>query len=280
MSHIKVSALCSDFKPYAKSYTYNLGGPRLKKILLEAKANDVFINIDAEHYHYRDIVFYIYKRVLLETVDLKNFAATGIVLQAYLRDSYPHLQEIINLAKERKIIMPVRLVKGAYWDAETIEADAHGHEAPQFLNKEETDINFRQMAEEMLKTSSCIQLCLASHNFADHCYVEVLRKKIYPNSPIIEHQCLHMTYEALSTGLAEMEFPVRNYMPVGSLLVGMAYLVRRIMENSSQVGILTIMRSHKNLKKIQQPEKIYQKNIRLDELKKDISRSSMTGDYY
>ncbi len=277
---IKVSALCSDFKPYAKTYTYNLVAPRLKKILLEAKENDVFINIDAEHYHYRDIVFYIYRRVLLETEDLKNFAATGIVLQAYLRDSYPHLQEIINLAKERKIIMPVRLVKGAYWDAETIEADAHGHEAPQFLNKEETDINFRQMAEEMLKASSGIQLGLASHNFADHCYVEVLRKKIYPNSPIIEHQCLHMTYEALSTALAQMGFSVRNYMPVGSLLVGMAYLVRRIMENSSQVGILTIMRSHKNLKKIQQPEKIHQKNIRLDELKKDLSRASLSGDYF
>lgn len=276
---IKVSALCSDFKPYAKTYTYNLVAPRLKKILLEAKANDVFINIDAEHIHFRDIVFYIYKRVLLETEELKDFSATGIVLQAYLRDSYNHLLQIIGLAKERKLLMPVRLVKGAYWDAETIEADAHGHEAPQFLNKEETDINFRQMAEEILKTPS-LQLCLASHNFADHCYVEALRKKIYPHSPIIEHQCLHMTYEALSTALALMGYPVRNYMPVGSLLVGMAYLVRRIMENSSQVGILTIMRSHKNLKKIQLPEKIHRKNKNLDELKKDLSRASLSGDFF
>jgi RHH-type transcriptional regulator, proline utilization regulon repressor / proline dehydrogenase / delta 1-pyrroline-5-carboxylate dehydrogenase len=276
---IKVSALCSDFKPHAKSYTYDLVAPRLKKILLEAKAHDVFINIDAEHIHYRDIVFYVYRRVLLETDELKNFSATGIVLQAYLRDSYPHFLEILDLAKERKILMPVRLVKGAYWDAETIEANAIGHEAPQFLNKEETDINFRQMAEEILKVPSHLQLCLASHNFADHCYAETLRKKLYSNAPVIEHQCLHMTYEALSTALAEMGYPVRNYVPVGSLLVGMAYLVRRIMENSSQVGILTIMRSHKNLKKIQTPEKILKKNKGLDELKKDISRSSMTGDF-
>ncbi len=277
---IKVSALCSDFKPHAREYTYTLVAPRLRKILLEAKAHEVFINIDAEHIHYRDIVFYIYKRVLIETKELHDFKATGIVIQAYLRDSFNHLLEIRGLAKERGILMPVRLVKGAYWDAETIEAEAHGHEAPQFLNKEETDINFRQMAEEILKAQEQLQLCLASHNYADHCYVETLRTHFYPQAPIIEHQCLHMTYEALSTALAESGYPVRNYVPVGSLLVGMAYLVRRIMENSSQVGILTIMRSHKDLKKIKTPEKILRKNKNLDDLEKDISRSSMAGEFF
>lgn len=242
---IKVSALCSDFKPEAFDYTYGLVAPRLRNILLEAKSHEVFINIDAEHYHYRDIVFEIYSKLLLETSELKDYQQTGIVIQAYLRDASLHLEEIVSLAKTRGMTMPVRLVKGAYWDAETVEARAHGHLAPEFLNKEETDIHFRQLIVKIFESSPHLQLGLASHNFSDHCFAEALRSEHYPNLPEIEHQCLHMTYEALSTALAKMGWAVRNYVPVGSLLVGMAYLVRRIMENSSQVGVLTIMRSHK-----------------------------------
>ncbi len=242
---IKVSALCSDFKPEALEYSYSLVAPRLKNILLEAKKHEVFINIDAEHYHYRDIVFEIYSKLLLETPELADYQQTGIVIQAYLRDASTHLLDIVELAKKRGHTMPVRLVKGAYWDAETVEARAHGHLAPEFLNKEETDIHFRQLVVKIFENSPHLQLGLASHNFSDHCFAEALRSAHFPQLPEIEHQCLHMTYEALSTALAKMGWAVRNYVPVGSLLVGMAYLVRRIMENSSQVGVLTIMRSHK-----------------------------------
>lgn len=277
---IKVSALCSDFKPEAFDYTYKLVAPRLKEILLVARQNQVFINIDAEHYHYRDVVFKIYKKVLLETKDLHNYAATGIVVQAYLRDGYKHLAEVVELAKERGLTMPIRLVKGAYWDAETVEADAHSFNAPEFLNKEETDLHFRQLVVQTMEAHPHIQLCLASHNFSDHCFAEVLRSKYYKQIPIIEHQCLHMTYEALSTAMAQMGWVVRNYVPIGSLLVGMAYLVRRIMENSSQVGVLTIMRSHKKVKKIQSPMEIHQDKITEGTLTRDKSQQSLTKDYF
>lgn len=242
---IKVSALCHNFVPQDFDYTYAEVKERLVKILLAAKEEQVFINIDAEHYHYRDIIFRIYAKVLLETPELKDYADTGIVVQAYLRDGIAHLQEVIELAKKRDLCMPIRLVKGAYWDAETIEADAHNFRAPQFLNKSETDVHFRQLIEVSLQNAKHIQLAVASHNISDHCFAEALREECYPAAPVIEHQCLHMTYEALSVGLSKMNWPTRNYIPVGNLLVGMAYLVRRIMENSSQVGVLTIMRSHK-----------------------------------
>jgi RHH-type proline utilization regulon transcriptional repressor/proline dehydrogenase/delta 1-pyrroline-5-carboxylate dehydrogenase len=242
---IKVTALCHNFKSQDFDYIYDQIAPRLKKILLAAKEEEVFINIDAEHYHVRDQVFEIYKKVLLETPELKDYADTGIVVQAYLRDAYEHFLQVVELAKLRGLRMPIRLVKGAYWDAETIEADAHNYEAPQFLNKEETDIFFRQLVHESLKEGKYIQLALASHNIQDHCFAEILRASYFKDSPEIEHQCLHMTYEALSVGLSKMNWATRNYIPIGDLLIGMAYLVRRIMENSSQVGILTIMRSHK-----------------------------------
>tara|TARA_Y100000768_G_C23991363_1_gene693744 strand:- start:5317 stop:9390 length:4074 start_codon:yes stop_codon:yes gene_type:complete len=242
---IKVSALAHDFKPQDFSYTYDQVAPRLIKILSTAKKEQVFINIDAEHYHFRDIVFEVYKKVLLETEEFFDYEQTGIVVQAYLRDGIDHLYDVIELGRKRGIRMPIRLVKGAYWDAETIEADAHNFNAPQFLNKEETDLHFRQLIFKSLEASDAIILAIASHNIQDHCFSEAMREKMFPEAPVIEHQCLHMTYEALSIGLSKMNWPSRNYIPVGDLLVGMAYLVRRIMENSSQVGVLTIMRSHK-----------------------------------
>ncbi len=242
---IKVSALASDFVPEDFEYTYRQVGPRLKRILMTAKENEVFINVDAEHYHYRDIVWEIYKKTLSEDEELYKWEDTGIVIQAYLKNAFEHFKEIQFFSQQRKILMPVRLVKGAYWDAETVEAEAHSDSPPQFINKVETDIHFRQLIYEILK-EPFLQLCLASHNLSDHCFAQALREEQIPAAHPIEHQCLHMTYEALSTGLAKLGFTVRNYVPVGDLLVGMAYLVRRIMENSSQVGILAMMRSHRD----------------------------------
>lgn len=266
---VKVSALCCDFNPAAFDYTYERVAPRLKEILSVAKEEQVFINVDAEHIHYRDLVFEIYRKVLLETPELRQYADTGIVVQAYLQDSYEHFLKILELAKERGVRMPVRLVKGAYWDAETIEAEAHHFTSFQFLNKEETDLMYRQIAVSMLHQDAHIQLVAASHNYLDHSFVESYRTKYCPQAPVIEHQCLDMTYEALSKGMAKMGWAVRNYVPVGSLLVGMAYLVRRIMENSSQVGVLTIMRSHHHDSAMKPASVIHREKIDSHQLKRD-----------
>ena len=240
---IKVSALCHDFNPHAFDYTYGQVAPRLGRILEIAQEHGVFINIDAEHYRYRDRVFEIYQKILLERKSLHRYQQTGIVVQAYLRDAYRHLQEVIELAKKRNLTMPIRLVKGAYWDAETVEAQAHSYDAPEFINKEETDTHYRQLIIVILNHFPHVQLCVGGHNLDDHCYSEAVREKYFPQTPPIEHQCLHMTYEGLSVGMARLGWVVRNYVPLGPLLEGMSYLVRRIMENSSQVGVLAQVRS-------------------------------------
>lgn len=277
---IKVSALCSTFNPAAFDYTYQRVAPRLKRILLAAKSEQVFINIDAEHIHYRDTVFTIFKKVLLDTPELIDFADCGIVLQAYLQDSYQHFLDILELAKSRNIRMPIRLVKGAYWDAETIEAEANHSPAFQFLNKEETDLMYRQLAVCILKEAKYLQLVAASHNYLDHSFVEAYRDHYCPHAPVIEHQCLDMTYEALSKGMAKLGWAVRNYVPVGSLLVGMAYLVRRIMENSSQVGVLTIMRSHRHDDVVVPPDVLHQKKLETLQLVRDLSSTKIDGEFH
>lgn len=276
---IKVSALSHDFRPQAFEATYAKVAPRLRRILQEAEREEVFINVDAEHYHYRDLVLEIFGKVLLETPELKNYAQCGIVVQAYLRDGSKHLLDVAELAKKRGIRMPIRLVKGAYWDAETIESEAHQFTPPQFLNKEESDLHFRQLAYLSLQNHQYIQLAVGSHNLQDHAFVEAMRDLRFPQAPVIEHQCLHMTYEALSHGLAAMGWPTRNYMPIGNLLVGMAYLVRRIMENSSQVGVLSIMRSHQKASGLISPVEVHKEKKKAHTLQFDSFITQLKSDF-
>ncbi len=276
---IKVSALSHDFRPQAFEATYAKVAPRLKRILQEAVREEVFINIDAEHYHYRDLVLDIYAKVLLDSPELKGFAQTGIVIQAYLRDGAKHLMDVSALAEKRGLRMPIRLVKGAYWDAETIEGEAHQFTPPQFLNKEESDLHFRQLAYLALKNHETIHLAVGSHNLQDHAFVESVRTLRFPKAPVIEHQCLHMTYEALSHGLAKMGWPTRNYMPIGNLLVGMAYLVRRIMENSSQVGVLSIMRSHQKASGLISPVDVWMNKKKTGSMQLDSFITQLKSDF-
>ena len=242
---IKVSALCSDYDGDDPDGTWRRVGPRLIALCQEAKARGVFINFDAEHYHVRDLTLEMFRRVLAQP-DLAAWSGAGIVVQAYLRDSEKHLRQVLDLCQERharhEVRTPIRLVKGAYWDAETIEGAAHDFPAPQLLNKPETDAMFQWLCLQILAAGAPTQLCVGSHNLRDHCMAQAARDRYFPVSPQVEHQALHMTYEGLSTAMAKLGWAVRNYIPVGSLLVGMAYLVRRILENSSQVGVLTMAR--------------------------------------
>ncbi|MBI5610584.1 MAG: proline dehydrogenase family protein, partial [Deltaproteobacteria bacterium] len=250
---VKVSALCSDYDPDDEDGTWQRVGPRLSAIFAEAHQRQVFINLDAEHYSVRNLTFAMLRRALDGNPTLRTWTGAGIVVQAYLRDAAEHCREVIAYARQRGVRMPLRLVKGAYWDAETIEADAHDHPAPQFLDKNETDVMYQALSLHILANGDVVQLCVGSHNLRDHCFAEAARQVLYPQAPPVEHQALHMTYEALSTAMAQFGWAVRNYVPVGSLLVGMAYLVRRILENSSQVGVLTAARHGVDLDVLMQP---------------------------
>lgn len=239
---IKLSALSTDFNPLAPQAVLTEVVPRLRRILLAACEKQVFVNVDAEHETVRDLTLTVWQHTLLTTPALANYTDTGIVVQAYLRDAAEHLEAIGQLAETRGHRIPVRLVKGAYWDAETLEAEAEGHPAPQFLNKWETDLHFRQLTLRILQQPQRFQLAVGSHNLADHAFAEAAWQSLVPRGPAVEHQCLHQTYEALSLAMARQGWVVRDYVPVGNLLVGMAYLVRRLLENSSQMGVLVAAR--------------------------------------
>ena len=235
---VKLSALSTHFNPVDPEMTAVEMCQRLRRILHHAKRRGAFLCFDAEHYAYRDLSLQIPAAVLAATPDLDDFGDFGFVVQAYLKDAVPFVERVAALAHQRGHRIQVRLVKGAYWDAETAEAEAHDVPAPTFRNKAETDIHFQQLVLVILERSDALALAVGSHNLREHAFAETVRAQLYPDAPVIEHQVLHQMTEGVARALAAAGWVTRDYVPVGDLVPGIAYLVRRILENASQVGIL------------------------------------------
>jgi RHH-type transcriptional regulator, proline utilization regulon repressor / proline dehydrogenase / delta 1-pyrroline-5-carboxylate dehydrogenase len=235
---VKLSALSTHFNPIAPQATAEEMRQRLGRILRHAQHRGAFICFDAEHYAYRDLSVHIPAFVLAATPELDDFHDFGFVVQAYLQDAVSFVERVTALARQRGHRIQVRLVKGAYWDAETTEAAAEDVPAPTFWNKAETDIHFQQLVLLILERSDALALAVGSHNVREHAFAETARTQLYPHAAVIEHQVLHRTAEGLARALAQAGWVTRDYVPVGDLLPGIAYLVRRILENASQVGIL------------------------------------------
>jgi RHH-type transcriptional regulator, proline utilization regulon repressor / proline dehydrogenase / delta 1-pyrroline-5-carboxylate dehydrogenase len=235
---VKLSALSTHFNPMAPQATAEAMRQRLSRIFRHAMRRGAFICFDAEHYAYRDLSLHIPALVLAATPELDDFHDFGFVVQAYLQDVVPFVERVTALARQRRHRIQVRLVKGAYWDAETTEAAADDVPAPTFWNKAETDIHFQQLVLYILERSDALALAVGSHNVREHAFAETARSRLYPHAPVIEHQVLHRTAEGLARALTRAGWVTRDYVPVGDLLPGIAYLVRRILENASQVGIL------------------------------------------
>ncbi|MCB0351409.1 MAG: proline dehydrogenase family protein, partial [Bdellovibrionales bacterium] len=88
----------------------------------------------------------------------------GIVIQAYLKDSLSDVKKLVQFAKTRSVPFTVRLVKGAYWDYETVVFKQRNWEVPVYVNKSETDFNYENCLYELLKNHSYIKTAVASHN--------------------------------------------------------------------------------------------------------------------
>ena len=127
----------------------------------------------------------------------------------------------------------VRLVKGAYWDTETVEAEARGWEAPVFENKAETDANYERLARQLHAHHGTLRAAFATHNVRSlaAAVVDGRRAGIPDNG--YEVQLLYGMAEPVHEAVRLAGFRLRVYAPMGELVPGMAYLVRRLLENTS-----------------------------------------------
>lgn len=207
---------------------------RLTPILEAAAANDVFINFDMEQEDLRELTL----RLFFRCCEAFDFQA-GLALQAYLKSCDADAARIIEWSKRTGRIITVRLVKGAYWDYETIHAEEMGWPCPVWNTKRETDACFERVAEAFIASTprapgeSGVKLALGSHNVRSIAVaLDALERADLPRDAI-ELQMLHGMADQLKTAAAEMGLRIREYVPVGEMIPGMAYLVRRLLENTS-----------------------------------------------
>ena len=162
----------------------------------------------------------------------------GIVVQAYLRDAERDLRDLIAWGRARGTRFAVRLVKGAYWDYEKIKADQNGWPCPVFLQKPESDANFEALTTILLENESIVTAAFGSHNVRSIAHAMSYAEKIGIEKSRFEFQLLYGMAGPIKRALVEMGYRVREYCPVGELLPGMSYLVRRLLENTSNEGFL------------------------------------------
>jgi RHH-type proline utilization regulon transcriptional repressor/proline dehydrogenase/delta 1-pyrroline-5-carboxylate dehydrogenase len=234
---VKVSSLYSQFDPIDPLNSINAVKEKLRPIFRRAKELGVFINLDMESYFHKDLTLKLFKN-LMEEPEFQNHNNVGIVIQAYLRDSENDLDQLIEWAKKRSGRITVRLVKGAYWDYETVLAEQRGWPVPVYTKKYETDACFERLSTKLLDHDQYIKSAFGSHNIRSISHALVHAEKIGVDKRSFEIQMLFGMAEPIKKTLVKAGLRVRQYAPVGELIPGMAYLVRRLLENTSNEGFL------------------------------------------
>ncbi len=186
---------------------------------------------------------------LLAEPEFSEGPSAGIVLQAYLRDSPQQLENVLAWARAcgRNAPVTVRLVKGAYWDHELVQARQEGWPTPVFEVKSDCDRNFEALTRRLLEARPLVRVAIASHNLRSVAHAIAYNAFLGGAQADLELQVLRGLGDDLQEALAATGRRVRTYCPVGDLVAGMAYLVRRLLENTSNESFLYEQASGRSL---------------------------------
>lgn len=234
---VKLSALDSQFDSIDPEGTTERVARRLRRLLRVAADHNAHVHIDMESYKTKDTTLRTFKAVMMED-EFRRRDDVGIVIQCYLRDSGRDLVELRNWARERGTPVWVRLVKGAYWDYETVHATAIGWPIPVYQQKWETDANFEQQTRFVMRNHEYLRPALGSHNLRSIAHGIAVARHLGLPPRSFEVQMLYGMADAEKRAIVELGHRMRIYMPYGELIPGMAYLVRRLLENTSNDSFL------------------------------------------
>ncbi len=234
---VKISALYSQMNPADPADAIAHLAPKLRPILRRAKELGAFINFDMESYAHKNATLELFRTLFTEP-EFRDWPHAGIVIQAYLRDAEEDLVDLIAWGRARGTRFTVRLVKGAYWDYEKIKSTQNGWVIPVWLQKPESDANFERLTRILLENEAIVTSAFGSHNVRSIAHAQALAEELGIDRSRFEFQLLYGMAGPIKRALVEMGYRVREYSPVGELLPGMSYLVRRLLENTSNEGFL------------------------------------------
>jgi RHH-type proline utilization regulon transcriptional repressor/proline dehydrogenase/delta 1-pyrroline-5-carboxylate dehydrogenase len=223
--------------PRAFDQSISKAKERLRPLLRKAMKMGAHVCFDVEHYDLKNLSLALYRSVM-EEPEFRGYPHSGTVLQAYLTESESDLRELVSWAKKRRHRVTIRLVKGAYWDAEAVFASQRNWPVPFFTGKRDTDANFEKLARLLLENREWVQLACASHNVRSIASVMEAAKALKVPNEKVEYQVLYGMAEPVQKALLKVGVPVRVYAPLGEMIPGMAYLARRLLEMTSRGSFL------------------------------------------
>jgi RHH-type proline utilization regulon transcriptional repressor/proline dehydrogenase/delta 1-pyrroline-5-carboxylate dehydrogenase len=229
---VKLSALLARYEYGQKERVMNELVPRTLELARKAAAANMSFNIDAEEQDRLDLSLDVIEAVLSDP-SLKDWNGFGVVVQAFGKRASQVLDWLYALAEKLDRRIMVRLVKGAYWDAEIKRAQVMGLSGfPVFTRKACSDVSYLSCASKLLGMTDRIYPQFATHNA--HSVTAVLEMAKDLPRDTFEFQRLHGMGESLHDQvLRESGVPCRIYAPVGAHKDLLAYLVRRLLENGA-----------------------------------------------
>jgi RHH-type proline utilization regulon transcriptional repressor/proline dehydrogenase/delta 1-pyrroline-5-carboxylate dehydrogenase len=234
---VKPSALSSLLAPLTGAEGLAQAADRLRPIMGVARAEGALVQLDMERYETSSLTLALLRSVLADP-QLAGLHL-GLAVQAYLRDSYQGLCELLDgLAQRPGPPVTVRLVRGAYWDAERIEAQAQGWPVPVFERKVDTDANYERCVRLLHDHHGTVRAAFGTHNPRSIAYAVTYARRLGIPDDGYEIQMLYGMAEPLHQAVRDLGLRHRVYAPVGELVPGMAYLVRRLLENTSNESVV------------------------------------------
>ena len=231
---VKLSALHPRYSRAQRDRVMGELLPSLKQLLMLAKSYNIGLNIDAEETDRLELSLDLMEALAFDP-DLAGFEGIGFVVQAYQKRCPFVLDYLIDLARRSGRKFMVRLVKGAYWDAEIKRAQVDGMDGyPVYTRKVYTDVSYLTCAQKLLGATDVIYAQFATHNA--HTVATIHTWATARNVSNYEFQCLHGMGETLYdqvVGANNLGKICRIYAPVGSHVTLLAYLVRRLLENGA-----------------------------------------------
>ena len=233
---VKLSSLCARFDPLDPN-TEVVVRERLRELFREAARLNAAVTVDMEQFAFRELTLEIFRSVL-EEKEFHEQPFAAIALQAYLKDAAEDVRQLISWARQQRRRVGVRLVKGAYWDSEIAWARQKNWPIPVFLDKGETDANYERLSRVLLEAHDVIDTAFGSHNLRSLAHAMVAAKELGVPAHGYEMQMLYGMAEPVRQAIIQYGQRVRVYLPVGELLPGISYLIRRLMENTSNTSFL------------------------------------------
>ncbi|MBW8041553.1 MAG: hypothetical protein FVQ85_16375 [Planctomycetes bacterium] len=234
---VKPSALDSHPDPDDLQATVSRMFERLSPLYRIVVQLGGFLCIDIETRALRRITFELYRR-LRSDPQFRNYPHLGLTMQVYFKDADAELDKMLAWARVEKLPISIRLVKGAYWEYEIAAAEKARAPVPVYTIKTETDLAFERAAQTILKNHDICHLACASHNIRSVCSVLALARALNVPQNRSEFQVLYGMAESFRKALLGIAGRVRLYCPQGQLIAAMAYLVRRLIENTSSESFM------------------------------------------